>query len=666
VHFHHGPPEEHEGRPKPHVLKTYSRLLRYLKPYWKLVALALFLTLPISFMSVLPQQLFGVVVDAFRQSFMGTHGQVAAAPAVKCPLIFDAPLRAAADFVHEHWLSGMSNVTVLILLVGVASLLLRLADSSISMVHGYIMARVGQGVTFDMRNDAYGHLQKLSLRYFTDRSTGDLMSRVVSDVDSLNTVIVSPIADFLRDFCQLGWILYFCISWDWKLTLVGFVVTPGLLVTTFFFGRFIRQAFRMLRRKVGELNALIQENISGIRVIKGFGHEDHEMDRFRAKNLDTFRQYMRITKLFIFFRPIVDLCSHVGMVVVICYGAYRVIAGHLSPGTFIVFMPYVRMFFEPIQGLSRFYNMIQQAVASVERVFEVLDFEPEVQDAPGAVDLRNIEGRVEFRGVSFSYAKGIQVLKDIHLAAEPGQMIAFVGPSGAGKTTVINLLLRFYDPERGAVLLDGRDMRQITIRSLRSKMAMVLQEAFLFNDTVRANIAYGKLNATEEEIVHAAESANAHDFIMALSDGYNTVIGERGVRLSGGQQQRLSIARAVLANPRILILDEATSSVDSETETLIQNAIYRLVRNRTTFVIAHRLSTVLHAHKIIVLNEGRIVEEGGHQELLAMGGLYKKLFDMQFRAGYAMTPEAAPAMTREEVEPELAPPTAEGRPPIVF
>jgi subfamily B ATP-binding cassette protein MsbA len=273
---------------------------------------------------------------------------------------------------------------------------------------------------------------------------------------------------------------------------------------------------------------------------------------------------------------------------------------------------------------------------------------------------------VEFRGVSFSYAKGIQVLKDIHLAAEPGQMIAFVGPSGAGKTTVINLLLRFYDPERGAVLLDGRDMRQITIRSLRSKMAMVLQEAFLFNDTVRANIAYGKLNATEEEIVHAAESANAHDFIMALSDGYNTVIGERGVRLSGGQQQRLSIARAVLANPRILILDEATSSVDSETETLIQNAIYRLVRNRTTFVIAHRLSTVLHAHKIIVLNEGRIVEEGGHQELLAMGGLYKKLFDMQFRAGYAMTPEAAPAMTREEVEPELAPPTAEGRPPIVF
>ena len=385
-----------------------------------------------------------------------------------------------------------------------------------------------------------------------------------------------------------------------------------------------------MRDKTAELNALIQDNISGIKVIAGFAKEAEEMERFRNKNYDNYNLYVRILKLVSTLRPIVDLITETGAVIVICFGGYKVLQGQLSAGTFVIFFPYLQMMYSPITGLTRFYNQVQRAIASTERIFEILDTPSELKDAPNAIDLPPVRGIVEFRHVHFRYNQDMDVLTDINISACPGQMIALVGPSGSGKTTLTKLIPRFYDPTKGEILIDGYNIKDVKLHSLRRQMAMVLQEPFLFNDTVKANIAYARFDALNNEIEEAACAANAHDFIMKLPHRYDSVIGERGVKLSGGQKQRIAIARAILANPRILILDEATSSVDTETEQLIQNAIYRLVKHRTTFVIAHRLSTILHADLIVVMDQGLIVETGLHHELLANGGLYKKLFEMQF------------------------------------
>jgi len=349
-------------------------------------------------------------------------------------------------------------------------------------------------------------------------------------------------------------------------------------------------------------------------------------------------------------RPAVDLITEVGAVVVICFGGYKVLQGQLSAGTFVIFFPYLQRMYGPITGVTRFYNQIQRAIASTERVFEVLDTPAELKDAPNAVDLPKVRGTVEFKNVHFMYNEDPEVLSDINIKALPGQMIAFVGPSGSGKTTLTNLIPRFYDPSKGDIIIDDHNIKDVKLQSLRKQTAMVLQETFLFNDTVKVNIAYARSDASDEEIEAAAKAANAHEFIAELGKGYDSLIGERGVKLSGGQKQRIAIARAILANPRILILDEATSSVDTETEQLIQNAIYRLVKDRTTFVIAHRLSTILHADLIVVLDNGKIVETGHHQELLTKGGLYKKLFEMQFNADEMRSPKP------DELEPEKTEP----------
>ncbi|MHC4268903.1 MAG: ABC transporter ATP-binding protein [Planctomycetota bacterium] len=650
---------------RPHAARgTYFRLLRYLIPYWRRTLIILLLSVASAYIAVLPTQILGIVIDEIKiadrflknseTNDLNSESETDSLSDEQIsPIPLSKPLLTASGYVHERWFEDNNSTIFMLIFLGASFLIMHTFGSGITMAHGYITTELGQRLVYDLRNQLYGHIQRFPLNYFENNKTGDIMSRLMNDVNSLEQAIVGPVITFITDMFKFAWIIYFCMKLDWQLTSILLFVCPFISLCTYNFGKRIRVIFRSLRQKTGDLNSLIQDNISGIRVIASFAKEKEELERFKHKNYENYFLHVRILRLVHTLRPIVDLITEVGAVVVICLGGYKVLQGQLSAGTFVIFFPYLQMMYGPITGLTRFYNQIQRAIASTERVFEVLDTPADLEDAPNAIDLPKVRGSVEFRKVHFMYNKGPEVLSEINIKALPGQMIAFVGPSGSGKTTLTNLIPRFYDPDKGDILIDDFNIKEVKLQSLRKQMSIVLQETFLFNDTVKVNIAYARADASDEEIELAARAANAHEFIIELADGYDSLIGERGVKLSGGQKQRIAIARAILANPRILILDEATSSVDTETEQLIQNAIYHLVKNRTTFVIAHRLSTILHADLIVVLENGRIVETGQHQELLANGGLYKKLFEMQFNAQELQKPETEvtapePAVTQEQ------------------
>lgn len=621
--------------------KTYIRLLSYARAHLPLVFFVAFLSITASLISVFPTQIMGLAIEEIRsvdifKSKSLSHSpsedsEPPSGPRFKSSLPLAPVIRKMTNYISRNWLPNHNPSIIAFYAMAAAFMTLHITNSLISAVHSVISAKLGQKLVFDMRNQLYQHIQTLSLRYFEDKKTGDIMSRVINDVNSLQSAIVGPIIGFVQDFLKLFWILYLLIKWDWKLTMLSLLVGPFLIPATIVFGKLMRSIYRLVRQKIGELNAITQDNLSGIRIIKGFAREDYELDRFKDKNKENCDLYIKASKISAIFQPSMMLLMQIGSLMVLSYGGVKVLQGQMEAGIFIVFFPYVNMMYGPLAGLTSFYSFIQQALASVERVFEVLDTQPDIVDKPDAIDLGRIQGEVEFRNVSFSYSGDAKVLNNINLKAYPGQMIAFVGPSGAGKSTSINLVPRFYDPTEGDIFIDGHNIKHVKQKSLRSQMGIVSQEPFLFNDTLKASIAYGKLGSTDEEIISAAKAANAHEFIMELPKGYETIIGERGVKLSGGQRQRISIARAILANPRILILDEATSSVDTETEVLIQTAIQRLVKDRTTFVIAHRLSTVHNADLIVVLDKGNVVELGTHNELLAKNGLYSRLYKVQFR-----------------------------------
>ena len=490
---------------------------------------------------------------------------------------------------------------------------------------------VGQRVLASMRERIFERLQRLPLRYFDRHPVGDLMSRVTNDVDTLNQLLSQGITQLLGSLFSLIGIVVAMLILDWRLALVCFAIIPVMLLTNVFFARRARRAFRTTRETVGDVTAGLQEEIIGVREAQAFNRTAANIERFRERNAANRAANVQAVAITSAFAPAIDVLSTLATAVVIGYGGYLVLTGTLTVGLLTAFLIYVQQFFRPIQLASQVYTQGQAALAGAERIYNILDEEPEPPDPPGARELGEIEGRIEFEDVTFAYDPGRPVLYDVSFDVEPGQTVALVGPTGAGKTTIANLIPRFYDATSGSVRVDGFDVREVERRSLRRRIASVLQEPFLFSETVAENIRYGRLNATQEEIEAAARAVSAHDFIAALPQGYDTRLGTGGGTLSGGQRQLVSFARAVLADPRILILDEATSNIDTRTEALIQTALRTLLRGRTSVVIAHRLSTIRNADMILVVESGRVVERGTHASLLSSGGLYADLYRRQFR-----------------------------------
>ena len=501
-----------------------------------------------------------------------------------------------------------------------------------SFAHRLSLAYVGERAIADIRVAAFSHLQRLSLKFYADRRTGEVVSRLTNDISLLQQALTSDLVALIRQVVTLFGAAILLFILNWRLTLLILVGIPIMTLTIVVLGRRIRRASKAVQDALAEAANVLEESTAGVRIVKSFARERHEIGRFAARVNDTFNAAMYRARIGAILGPIIGFIAFTSITLTLWFGSLEVIQGRLTPGGLVAYLIYTMLVATPIATLASLYGSFQSALGAGERVFELMDTLPDIADKPNAPALPQVVGEVAFEQVSFTYTDTMPVLRDVNFVAKPGSVIALVGPSGAGKTTLVNLIPRFYDVNAGRVTVDGYDIRDIQLQSLREQIGLVPQETILFSDTVYENIRYGKLEATQAEIEAAAQAANAHDFILSeLPDGYQTMVGERGVKLSGGQRQRVAIARAILKDPRILILDEATSSLDSESESLVQEALERLMSGRTSFVIAHRLSTVTKADWILVLSQGQIVEQGSHADLLAdPEGLYFRLHQMQF------------------------------------
>ncbi|TME96741.1 MAG: ABC transporter ATP-binding protein [Chloroflexi bacterium] len=594
-----------EGEKKRPSVAMYRRLLRFVAPYrWNLVIAAALLIVSTALGLIWPQ-----VVQR----------------------VLDIGLR------DPGYLDALVLVLVVVLLV----------RAVIDGGRQFLMAYTGERVIFDLRMAIVRHLQSLSLAFFNRRKTGELMSHVTSDATVVHGIITQTIIQVLGQVLTLAGGVAVIFLMNWRLALLTLVVAPPIALIGQYLGRRIRDISRAAQDAQGEAVGVLQEAIAEVRVVQAFTREEYEAKRFHQKLMFTFQKSIERARLGAIMFPLIGFLGFASSIVVLWYGGHEVARGELTPGQLVAFLLYMGMVAGPVGGLAGQWTQIQQAFGAADRIFALLDTEPEVRDLPGAVPIGRIRGHIEFDDVSFRYADGPPVFEGLSTKFGEGQTTALVGPSGAGKTTLVNLVGRFYDPVAGQVCVDGRDVRKVTVRSLRQQIAVVPQEPILFADTIRENIRYGRLEATDAEIEAAAEAANATEFVSRLPQRWDTIVGERGVRLSVGQRQRVAIARAILRDGRILLLDEATSSLDNESEYLVQQALDRLMRGRTTIVIAHRLSTVERADRILVLDRGRIVEQGTHQELLARAGLYHRLYTRRFV-------DEATVATVAEPEPVLA------------
>ncbi len=579
------------------------RLLRLLKPYRLLVGLSLAL----------------VLINAASQG--------------AAPFLIG---RAVDEMISTSNRSGLAQTMLLLAVVYLAGMVA-------TRYQIFLMAKVGQSLLAGLRQQVFEKLQALSLQYLEGKQAGDLMSRLVNDIDALNSFFSQSLVQMVGAMFALLGIAVAMLLMDWLLGLAVLGMVPVLLITTTLFSRWARAAFRRTRETIGDVTAGLEEELGGVKVAQAFNRTDENVRRFAQRNAANRDANVSATAVTSAFTPAMDVLSTLDLALVAGLGGAMAVSGAITVGTVVAFLQYVQNFFRPIQTVAQMWTLAQSALAAAERIFGLLDVEPSVQDKPHAEPAGKIEGKVQFENVWFAYKDEEPVLRDVSFTVEPGQTVALVGPTGAGKTTAVSLIARFYDVTGGRILIDGQDVRDLQQRSLRKQMGIVTQEPFLFSGTLMENIRYGRLDASDEEVIEAARIANADDFIQRLPEGYQTEVGERGKLLSQGQRQLISIARAVLANPRILIMDEATASVDTRTEVLIQRALQKLLEGRTSFVIAHRLSTIRNADLVLVIDEGRIVERGTHQSLLEQGGLYADLYNRQFYEPESGNAEALPA-----------------------
>lgn len=533
-------------------------------------------------------------------------------------------IKVLIDRVLVNKLTHLLNVLV----IGLIALLV--FRGIFRVISNYLYSFVGQRILFDVRNQLFQHLERLHLSFYTSRKTGEILSRINNDVGALQRLSTTTFISLITDFFTVVGIMIIILYLNWRLTLISLAILPLFIGVIAFFSKRVRKQSKLVRERVADITSFFQEVFSGIKLVQTYVREDYEADRLERKGEEMIKTSLKLTLMGSISVALIGFIVALGPIIVLWYGGYSVIRGIMSLGAFVAFYAYIGRLFSPIYRLAQLNVEIQSALASVDRIFEFLDIEPEIKDRSEAVALTETKGEISFENVWFSYDSGEVVLKDVTFHVDSGQVVALVGPSGAGKTTITDLICRFYESQQGNIFIDDYSIKDLKIGSLRSLIGMVSQDPILFNTSIKENLRYANPNATDEEIISAAKQAYIHDFILSLPSKYDAIVGDRGVRLSGGQRQRIAIARAVLKNPQILIFDEATSSIDSESERLIQEALQPLMKNRTTLIIAHRFSTVLNADKIVVIDHGEIVGQGKHESLYAYCNLYKRLYDKHF------------------------------------